>query len=98
MDASHVHAISPGAIIREEAGLIAGVVTLAVFLTAGSGWLASMSGWRTPLLLFGWLFPVMPWLSFGVVHHADGLAIKLGEPYGTLILTLWGSYIIMVFD
>ena len=30
----------------------------------------------------------MLWLSFNVVHHADGLAIKLGEPYGTLILTL----------
>ncbi len=30
----------------------------------------------------------MLWLSFNVVHHTDGLAIKLGEPYGTLILTL----------
>ena len=26
--------------------------------------------------------------SFGVVHEADHLAHKLGEPYGTLILTL----------
>lgn len=30
----------------------------------------------------------MIWLAFGVVRHADSLAVKLGEPYGTLILTL----------
>ncbi len=79
---------SAGSLIKEEAGLIAGVITLAVFLTVGGGWLAAMSGWLMPVLMFCWLFPIMLWLSFGVVHHADGLAIKLGEPYGTLILTL----------
>ncbi len=88
MEKSRSNTLSAGALIREEAGLIAGVMTLAVFLTVGGGWLSAMSGWLKPLLLFGWLFPVMLWLSFGVVHHADGLAIKLGEPYGTLILTL----------
>ncbi len=30
----------------------------------------------------------MLWLPFSVVRHADSLAIILGEPYGTLILTL----------
>jgi Ca2+:H+ antiporter len=30
----------------------------------------------------------MLWSAFAVVRHADLLAIKLGEPYGTLILTL----------
>ena len=74
--------------IKEEAGLIVGLITLAIFLAMGGEWLSGMSGWLTPLFLFSWLFPVMLWLSFGVVHHADGLAIKLGEPYGTLILTL----------
>lgn len=34
------------------------------------------------------IFGVMLWLSFRVVHHAECLAAKLGEPYGTLILTL----------
>ena len=38
--------------------------------------------------MFPWLFAVVLWLSFRVVHHADGLAVLLGEPYGTLILTL----------
>ena len=74
--------------IKEEAGLIAGLITLAVFLTVGGGWLTAMSGWLMPVIMFCWLFPIMLWLSFGVVHHADCLAIKLGEPFGTLILTL----------
>jgi len=30
----------------------------------------------------------MLWLAFNVVRHADSLAVTLGEPYGTLILTL----------
>ncbi len=73
--------------LREEAGLIAGLITLAIFLAMAGTWFPSISGTKS-LLLFTWLFPVMLWLSFGVVHHADCLAVKLGEPYGTLILTL----------
>lgn len=38
--------------------------------------------------IFLWLFGVMLWASFAVVRHADALAEILGEPYGTLILTL----------
>lgn len=34
------------------------------------------------------IFAVMLWLSFAVVHHAEFLAVRLGEPMGTLILTL----------
>ena len=79
---------SPLGIMKRERGLIAGLLTLAVFLLFGGEWLSSMSGGAMPIIMFCWLFPVMLWLSFGVVHHADGLAIKLGEPYGTLILTL----------
>lgn len=39
-------------------------------------------------VLFGWLFGVILGAAFGVVHHAETLAHKYGEPYGTLILTL----------
>ena len=39
-------------------------------------------------MLFFWLFGTMLWCAFGVVRHADCLAELLGEPYGTLILTL----------
>jgi Ca2+:H+ antiporter len=40
------------------------------------------------IVIFLWLFMVILWAAFSVVRHADCLAIKCGEPYGTLILTL----------
>jgi len=39
-------------------------------------------------LLFGGLFGVALGSCLAVVRHADHLAVRLGEPYGTLILTL----------
>src|SRR6202020_624667 len=44
-----------------------------------------------PLILtaiLGWLFSVVLWSSLAVVRHAESLAWRLGEPYGTLLLTL----------
>jgi Ca2+:H+ antiporter len=38
--------------------------------------------------LFGWLAFVILWSAFGVVAEADHLAESLGEPLGTLLLTL----------
>ncbi|MDZ5451226.1 calcium:proton antiporter [Labrys sp. ZIDIC5] len=38
--------------------------------------------------VFLWLLAVIMWTAFGVVHEAEVLAHRLGEPYGTLILTL----------
>ena len=40
----------------------------------------------TAILL--WLFGVVLWSSLSVVSHAESLARRLGEPYGTLLLTL----------
>lgn len=40
------------------------------------------------VLLFSWLFATILWCAFGVVRNANFLALALGEPYGTLILTL----------
>src|SRR5438105_4910602 len=39
-------------------------------------------------LLFLIVFSVIIYAAMGVVHHAENLAHKLGEPYGTMILTL----------
>jgi len=39
-------------------------------------------------LLFAWLLAVIFWSAFGVVHEAEELAEILGEPFGTLVLTL----------
>ena len=40
------------------------------------------------IVVFLWLFAVILWSAVSVVRHADCLAVKWGEPYGTLVLTL----------
>ncbi len=74
--------------LRPELGLIAGIVTTVIFFTIGKAWLADLDNLPLLLVLFAWLFGVMIWCAFGVVRHADALAELLGEPYGTLILTV----------
>jgi Ca2+:H+ antiporter len=74
--------------LRSEMALVAGAVTAIVFALFGQSWLSDLSSVAKFGLLFAWLFGAMVWLSFSVVRHADCLAVKLGEPYGTLILTL----------
>jgi Ca2+:H+ antiporter len=69
-------------------GLIASIVTVVLFSLFGKTWLGDLGNPAFTGLFFGWLFLIMLWSSFAVVRHADCLAIKLGEPYGTLILTL----------
>jgi len=39
-------------------------------------------------LVFAWLLGIIFWSAFGVVHEAEELAEILGEPFGTLLLTL----------
>jgi len=82
-----VTARTPG-VIRSEWSLWLGMATTAVFMVFGDAWLTDLSDGVRFSILFGWLFIVMLLLAFAVVRHADCLAIKLGEPYGTLILTL----------
>ena len=78
---------APG-ILRSEVALWVGALTLVIFTLFGQEWLAELSNPLWFGFLFAWLFAVMMWLAFGVVRHADGLAVLLGEPYGTLILTV----------
>jgi len=65
-----------------------GIITTLLFFVVGQNWLMDLSNPLKYGFFFIWLFVVMLWLSFEVVRHADCLAIILGEPYGTLILTL----------
>jgi Ca2+:H+ antiporter len=77
-----------GSAIRAEFPLLAGFGTVAIFLAVGSD-LNELTTRALPLLgVFVLLFAVILWSAMCVVRHADCLAIKLGEPYGTLILTL----------
>jgi Ca2+:H+ antiporter len=63
-------------------------ITVALFLVFGSDWMAHLSQHAIGLSLFAWLFFVIVWVAFGVVHEAEELASMLGEPVGTLVLTL----------
>jgi Ca2+:H+ antiporter len=71
-----------------ERALFAGAITTAILMTYGGPWLAEPALELRSALLFAWIFGVMLWCAFGVARHADHLAAALGEPYGTLILTL----------
>lgn len=73
---------------RQEAATVVGYVMLAVFFGAGGTLAPASVGWGAALALLFVLFLIMTWLAFAVVRHAEGLATLLGEPYGTLILTL----------
>src|ERR1700733_13015189 len=74
--------------LRREWLLGVAVASSALFLLFGKGWLADLSNpwWFTLMLV--WLFAVIMAAAFAVVHHAESLAIRLGEPLGTLVLTL----------
>ena len=80
-------------VIREELPVFAGVATMAAFYIAGDVLLSSVNNHSLAshlqsTAMFFWLFAVMVWCAFGVVRHAEALAHRLGEPYGTLILTI----------
>jgi len=75
-------------ILRSEPALWVGALTTILFTAYAEALLSDLSNPLFSGVLFVWLFLVMLWLAFGVVRHADSLAILLGEPYGTLILTV----------
>lgn len=78
----------PGSLMRAEYPFLVGLATVATFLILGRQ-LEKITIDLLPLVgVFVWLFAVILWSAVCVVRHADCLAIKLGEPYGTLILTL----------
>ncbi len=68
--------------------LWSGIASTVVAWSFGAVWFKDLHGGGAAALLFLWIFPVMLALSFRVVHHAECLALRLGEPLGTLILTL----------
>src|SRR6202522_2947197 len=74
--------------LRQEWLLGVAWATTALFVLFGKHWLADLLNplWFTLMLV--WLFAVILSSAFAVVHHAESLAIRLGEPLGTLVLTL----------
>ncbi|MBL8016065.1 MAG: calcium:proton antiporter, partial [Ignavibacteria bacterium] len=73
--------------IRNELSFLLAVISLTLLYLFGKNpaikeYLAIES------VLFLLIFAVIIYAALGVVHHAELLAYKFGEPYGTMILTL----------
>ncbi len=86
----HPQPAAPGgffAFCRSEIALLVGLASATVFLCFGARMEESVVPWQL-LGVFVWLFLGVLWSAISVVRHADCLAVKFGEPYGTLILTL----------
>src|SRR6266480_837617 len=81
---------TPGfrSVFGSEFPLLIGFGTAAIFFATGSRLIEIVGHPVALIIVFLWLFAVILWSAVSVVRHADCLAIKLGEPYGTLILTL----------
>ncbi|WP_267426693.1 calcium:proton antiporter [Methylobacterium sp. GC_Met_2] len=63
-------------------------MTVLAFAWFGKGWLADLSQPLVAGALFAWLLGAIVWAAFGVVYEAEAIAHRLGEPLGTLVLTL----------
>jgi len=74
--------------LREEWFLGVSLATIATFTLYGDSLFADLPDPVGLTLIFLWLFGVVLGSCLCVVRHADGVAESLGEPYGTLILTL----------
>ncbi len=74
-------------LMKKEFQLVVGWGTVALFLVFGHAMMA-----QDDLFvrggLFVWLFVVIMWGAFTVVRHAEEIAHRVGEPYGTLVLTM----------
>lgn len=68
--------------------LAIGLATSLIFIVWGDTLFAGLSNLAWLGLLFAWLFAVVLGSALGVVRHADALSERLGEPFGTLVLTL----------
>ena len=68
--------------------LVVAWLVVAVFHLSGQSWLSPDMTPAIAISCFLVLFATILMAAFGVVKEADELAHQLGEPYGTLILTL----------
>jgi Ca2+:H+ antiporter len=76
------------ATLAAEAPGLAGLATLAIVYLFHERLFADLHNYPLTILLFLWLFGTLLWCAFSVVRHADVVAEHLGEPHGTLVLTL----------
>ncbi len=74
--------------LRREAALIGCLISVALFFTVLAEPVEQLDG-ALPFAFFTvWLVGIILWAAFSVLRHADIIAHELGEPLGTLVLTL----------
>src|SRR5271157_1573136 len=78
---------------RAEWFLAVSMATCLVFVAAGKTLHAVLANPFLLAVIFVWLFGVILGSAMAVVRHAEHIAVRLGEPYGTLILTLSVTFI-----
>ena len=76
------------AFVRAEYPFFIGLATAVTFLALGNQILEDVAHPLLVSAIFVVLLAAVLWSAVSVVRHADCLAVKCGEPYGTLILTL----------
>jgi Ca2+:H+ antiporter len=74
--------------VRREWPLLASLGTVALFFFFHEQLLGKLDGPGGLASMFVWLFGIILLSAFAVVRHSEGLAAILGEPFGTLVLTL----------
>lgn len=81
-------AIKKPSLVREEWFLAVGILSALGFFAFRDSLRGLLHDPLWLVAVFLWLFCVVLGSALAVVRHAECLAVKLGEPYGTLILTL----------
>ncbi|HUB95131.1 MAG TPA: hypothetical protein VL993_04390 [Stellaceae bacterium] len=81
------------ACLRAEWFLAIGIATSVAFVVFEEALLGNLANPVWLAFIFAWLFFTVLGSALAVVRHADLLAVRLGEPYGTLILTLSVTFI-----
>jgi Ca2+:H+ antiporter len=75
-------------LVREEWFLAFSFTTIILFSLLGEAAYGYLSSPAVFVVVFGWLFGAVLGSCLCVVRHADGVAEVIGEPFGTLVLTL----------
>ena len=78
----------PNDVLRREWFLLVSLATCAIFAVAGESLFSALSTPVGFIAIFVWLFGAVLGSALKVARHADNVAELLGEPYGTLVLTL----------
>jgi len=74
--------------LKARKGLALGWLTMGAFVLFGPTWLNDLKSPLAGGLFSLWLLPAILGAAFSVVREADAVAHRLGEPLGTLVLTI----------